>query len=199
VDHPVESETGRLEAFSDGVLAVIITIMALELRAPGGSSFGDLRQRLPSLLIYILSFAFIGIYWNNHHHLLRATTKISAWVMWANLHLLFWLSLIPVVTEWIGVSYDHTAPAATYSIVALADSLAYSLLVVAIVKTEGPGSKVALALGSNFKGRLSTLIYAVSTGVAFLDPRISYALLATVAIMWFVPDRRLERPPVPRE
>jgi uncharacterized membrane protein len=191
-DRASENETSRLEAFSDGVLAVIITIMVLELRAPVGGNFAALRKNLPGLLIYILSFAFIGIYWNNHHHLLRATTKISAAVMWTNLHLLFWLSLIPVVTQWIGASYNNTAPAATYSTVALADALAYSLLVVAIVRTEGPSSKVATALGNNLKGRLSPLIYAASIGAAFLSPWISYGLLATVAIMWFVPDRRLE-------
>lgn len=193
VERPSENETSRLEAFSDGVLAVIITIMALELRAPTGGCFGALRQRLPGLLIYVLSFAFIGIYWNNHHHLLRATTKISGAVMWTNLHLLFWLSLIPVVTEWIGNSYNNAAPAAIYSTVALAAALAYSLLVVAIVRNEGPASKVAVALGSNLKGRLSTVIYAASIGFALITPWISYALLATVAIMWFVPDRRLER------
>ncbi len=118
-DSPGESETGRLEAFSDGVLAVIITIMALELKAPDGGDFASLRARLPPLLIYILSFTFVGIYWNNHHHLLRAARRITAGVMWANLHLLFWLSLIPVLTEWIGEHYDNTAPAATYGVVCL--------------------------------------------------------------------------------
>jgi uncharacterized membrane protein len=193
VDGPREKQTGRLEAFSDGVLAVIITIMALELRAPAGGSFTDLRQRLPGLLIYVLSFAFIGIYWNNHHHLLRATTRISAGVMWANLHLLFWLSLIPVTTEWVGDSYDNTAPAATYATIALASAVSYGLLAVAIVRAEGRSSKVATALGTNVKGRLSMVIYAVAIGLAFLAPWISYALLAAVAIIWFVPDRRLER------
>jgi uncharacterized membrane protein len=192
VDRPSEKETGRLEAFSDGVLAVIITIMAFELRAPIGGNFADLRRRLPALLIYVLSFAFIGIYWNNHHHLLRATTKVSGAIMWTNLHLLFWLSLIPVLTEWIGNSYRSTAPAATYSTVALAAALAYSLLVVAIVRTEGQNSKVATALGSDLKGRLSIVIYAGAIGVAFISPWISYALLAAVAIMWLLPDRRLE-------
>jgi uncharacterized membrane protein len=192
-DRPFEKETGRLEAFSDGVLAVIITIMALELKAPGGGSFGSLRHRLPALLIYVLSFAFVGIYWNNHHHLLRATTRISGAVMWTNLHLLFWLSLIPVMTEWIGDSYRDTAPAVTYSLVALAAALAYSLLVLAIVKTEGPDSTVAAALGRDRKGRISPVIYAAAAGLAFVNPWISYALLIAVAIMWFVPDRRLER------
>jgi uncharacterized membrane protein len=190
---PQEKETGRLEAFSDGVLAVIITIMALELRAPVGGSFSALRHSLPGLLIYVLSFAFIGIYWNNHHHLLRATTRVSGAVMWTNLHLLFWLSLIPVATEWVGTDYDHTAPAAIYSTVALGAALGWSLLVLAIVRTEGRSSKVAVALGRGSKGRLSPALYAAAIGFSFLTPWVSYALLVTVAIMWFVPDRRLER------
>jgi uncharacterized membrane protein len=192
-DAPAEQETGRLEAFSDGVLAVIITIMALELRAPAGHTFADLRQRLPALLIYVLSFAFIGIYWNNHHHLLRATTRISGAVMWTNLHLLFWLSLIPVLTEWIGTDYSHAVPAATYSTVALAAAMAYTLLVTAIVRTEGSTSKVATAIGRDVKGWLSIALYTAAIGFAFLSPWITYGLLTAVAIGWFIPDRRLER------
>jgi len=193
VEVPAEQETGRLEAFSDGVLAVIITIMALELRAPAGHTFADLRQRLPALLIYVLSFAFIGIYWNNHHHLLRATTRISGAIMWTNLHLLFWLSLIPVLTEWIGTDYNHAVPAATYSTVALAAALSYTLLVAAIVRTEGSTSKVARAIGRDVKGRLSIALYTAAIGFAFLSPWITYGLLTAVAIGWFIPDRRLER------
>lgn len=188
-----EPETGRLVAFSDGVLAVIITIMALELRAPAGHSFADLRQRLPALLIYVLSFTFIGIYWNNHHHLLRATTRVSGPVMWSNLNLLFWLSLIPVLTEWIGTDYTHPVPAATYSFVALASGVSYTLLVTAIIRTEGRTSRVAAALGSDLKGRLSIAAYMGAIGLAFVSPWISYALLVSVAVGWFVPDRRLER------
>jgi uncharacterized membrane protein len=193
VERPSEKETGRLEAFSDGVLAVIITIMALELRAPVGGHFSALRHSLPGLLIYVLSFAFIGIYWNNHHHLLRATTRISGSVMWTNLHLLFWLSLIPVVTEWVGTDYRSTAPAAIYSTVALGSAVAYSFLVTAIIRTEGRQSKVARAIAGDLKGRLSILIYAASIGLAFVTPWISYGLLVTVALIWFVPDRRLDR------
>ena len=193
----IEKETGRLEAFSDGVMAVIITIMALELKAPVGHDFAALHQRLPALLIYALSFTFIAIYWNNHHHLLRATRRVSGSVMWANLHLLFWLSLIPVLTEWIGTDYQHPAPAAVYSLVALASGSAYSLLVAAIVRTEGRTSKVAAAIGSDRKGRLSLVLYAASIGLAFVSPWISYGLLATVAVMWFIPDRRLDRRPGP--
>ena len=190
-DSPGESETGRLEAFSDGVLAVIITIMAFELKAPDGGDFASLRARLPALLIYILSFTFIGIYWNNHHHLLRATSRISGAVMWSNLHLLFWLSLIPVVTEWVGQSSGSAAPAATYSLVALLAALAYWLLTRAIVSTEGPESHVGAALGGDLKGRLSILVYVVATPLAFVSPYLTYGLFVAVALMWFVPDRRL--------
>src|ERR1051326_9092166 len=145
------SETGRVEAFSDGVLAVIITIMALELRAPLGGSGAALRARLPALLVYILSFVFIGIYWNNHHHLLRAARRVTGAVMWSNLHLLFWLSLIPVLTEWIGEDYNHKAPAASYGMVCLGAAVAFTILTVAIIRADGPGSPVALALGRDLK------------------------------------------------
>jgi uncharacterized membrane protein len=188
-----ESETGRLEAFSDGVLAVIITIMALELKAPESYTFGSLRDRLPALLIYILSFTFIGIYWNNHHHLLRAARRISAGVMWSNLHLLFWLSLIPVLTEWIGEHYTKTAPAATYAVVCLCTGVAFTILVRAIIRADGSSSLVATAIGSDTKGRISMLGYAAATVLAFVSPWISYVLVVAVALMWFVPDRRFTR------
>src|SRR5215831_20220569 len=157
-----ESETGRLEAFSDGVLAVIITIMALELRAPVGGSFTDLRGRLPALLVYILSFVMIGIYWNNHHHLLRAARRVTGGVMWANLHLLFWLSLIPVLTAWIGEHYRQTAPAATYGLVCLGSAVAYVILTKAIIRADGSDSLVAAAIGRDVKGRASLVLYAAS-------------------------------------
>ncbi len=192
-EDPGESETGRLEAFSDGVLAVIITIMALELKAPAGGDFRSLRDRLPALLVYILSFTFVGIYWNNHHHLLRAARRVTAGVMWANLHLLFWLSLIPVLTEWIGEHYEKTAPAATYGVVCLGAAVAFTLLVQAIIRADGRSSLVATAIGSDVKGRISLAAYAAATGLAFVTPWISYALLVAVAVMWFVPDRRLDR------
>jgi uncharacterized membrane protein len=190
---PAESETGRLEAFSDGVLAVIITIMALELRAPVGGAFTDLRDRLPALLIYILSFIFIGIYWNNHHHLVRAARRVTPGVMWANLHLLFWLSLIPVLTEWIGEHYRDHVPAATYGLVCLAAGLAFTALTWAIIKADGRDSPVAAAVGRNIKGRASVALYAAGAALAFVSPWISYALFAAVAVIWFVPDRRLSR------
>ena len=188
-----ESETGRLEAFSDGVLAVIITIMALELKAPEGYTFASLRDRLPALLVYILSFTFIGIYWNNHHHLLRAARRISAGVMWANLHLLFWLSLIPVLTEWIGEHYAKPAPTATYAMVCLASGVAFTILVRAIIRADGSSSLVATAIGSDTKGYVSLLGYAAATALAFVSTWISYVLIAAVAVMWFVPDRRFSR------
>jgi uncharacterized membrane protein len=188
---PGDSETGRLEAFSDGVLAVIITIMALELKAPAGGEWSDLRRRFPALLVYILSFTFIGIYWNNHHHLLRAARRVTAGVMWSNLHLLFWLSLIPVLTEWIGEHYQETAPAATYGLVCLGSAVAFTVLVRAIIRADGSASLVATAIGRDTKGRISLVTYAAATGLAFVTPWIAYALFAAVAVMWFVPDRRL--------
>jgi uncharacterized membrane protein len=186
-----ESETGRLEAFSDGVLAVIITIMALELKAPVEGTFHSLRERLPSLLIYILSFTLIGIYWNNHHHLLRAARRVTAGVMWANLHLLFWLSLIPVLTEWVGEDYAAHAPAATYGFVGLCAAVAFTILTRAIIRADGGSSLVAEAIGRDVKGRASLAIYAAATVLAFVSPWISYALFVAVAVIWFVPDRRL--------
>jgi uncharacterized membrane protein len=189
-----ESETGRLEAFSDGVIAVIITIMALELKPPEEPTFHSLRDRLPALLFYSLSFTFVGIYWNNHHHLLRAARRISAGVMWSNLHLLFWLSLIPVTTEWVGEHHTNTAPAATYGIVGLGSAVAFTILVQAIIRADGSSSLVATAIGSDTKGRVSLLAYAAATVLAFVSPWITYALFVAVAVMWFIPDRRLSRP-----
>ena len=183
----------RLEAFSDGVLAVIITIMAFELRAPVGAGLGDLSRRLPALLVYILSFTMIGIYWNNHHHLLRATPHISGAVMWANLHLLFWLSLIPVMTEWIGGNYRHTWPAVTYGAVGLLAAIAYFVLVRTIIATNQRDSLVVQALGSNTKGAVSVGLYVLAIGLAFVSPWLAYAGYVAIAVAWFVPDRRLTR------
>ena len=188
-----ESETSRVEAFSDGVLAVIITIMALELRAPLGGSGTALRARLPALLVYMLSFVFIGIYWNNHHHLLRAARRVTGGVMWSNLHLLFWLSLIPVLTEWLRDEYRHPLPAAAYGAVALTAGVAYLILVRALIRANGRGSALAAAIGSDVKGYGSLVLYAAGVGLAFVSPWISYALYAAVALIWFVPDRRLGR------
>jgi len=189
-----ESETGRMEAFSDGVLAVIITIMALELKAPIGGGFSDLRARLPALLVYILSFALIGTYWNNHHHLIRAARRVTGQVMWANLHLLFWLSLVPALTEWIGEHYQDRAPAVTYGFVCLAAATAFTVLTNAIIRADGRDSAVAKAVGRDVKGRVSLVLYLAGTGLAyFFSPWYGYAMFATVAVIWFVPDRRLTR------
>jgi len=185
-----ESETGRLEAFSDGVLAVIITIMALELKAPVEGTFRSLGARLPALLVYILSFTFIGIWWNNHHHLFRAARRVTAGVMWANLHLLFWLSLIPVLTEWIGEHYWEHAPAATYGLVCVGSAVAFTILVRAIIRADGSDSLVAAAIGRDDKGRVDGQRDAAATALAFVSPYISYVLFVAVAVIWFVPDRR---------
>jgi uncharacterized membrane protein len=188
-----DNETGRLEAFSDGVMAVIITLMAFELKAPAGGGFNKLGDRLPELLVYVLSFIFIGIYWNNHHHLLRAATHITGAVMWLNLHLLLWLSLIPVVTEWMAANWRDHAPAASYAVVALGSAAAYTLLQVAIIRADGPGSVIADRVGSDRKGRASIVAYVAALGLAFVNPVISYALFVLVALIWFIPDRRLDR------
>jgi uncharacterized membrane protein len=180
----------RLESFSDGVMAVIITIMAFEIKAPVGAGFKDLRHELPALLAYILSFIYIGIYWNNHHHLLRLTPKISSAVMWGNLAVLFWLSLVPVLTEWVATSYRQPLPAATYGVAALGAALAYWVLVKTIIRANAD-SHVARAIGSDFKGVLSAVLYAVAVGLAFLTPWLAYSIYVLVAVIWFVPDRRL--------
>jgi uncharacterized membrane protein len=189
----LELGTARVEAFSDGVIAVIITIMALELRAPEGASLQAVRERLPGLLAYVLSFVIIGIYWNNHHHLLRAAERISGAAMWANLFLLFWLSLIPVLTEWLREEYRHALPAAAYGAVGLAAGFAYAILVRALIRANGRDSTVAQAIGSDVKGYTSLVLYAAGVGLAFVSPWISYAFYVAVAVTWFIPDRRFTR------
>ena len=190
---PLELGTQRIEAFSDAVMAVIMTIMAFGLREPQGSSFAAVRDQLPGLFVYVLSFAFVGIYWNNHHHLLRATRRISGAVMWANLFLLFWLSLIPVLTEWVRDYYRDSLPAAAYGAVALCAGLSYTLLVRTIIRVNGRDSLVASAIASDRKGYASLGLYAAGVGLAFVSPWISYALYAAVSVMWFIPDRRFTR------
>ena len=189
----LELGTARVEAFSDAVIAVIITIMALELRAPHGATLDAVRDQLPGLLVYVLSFVFVGIYWNNHHHLLRAADRISGAVMWANLFLLFWLSLIPVLTEWLRDEYRHALPAAAYGAVALAAGLAYWILQRTLIQANGRDSAVAKAIGSDLKGYASLVLYAAGVGLAFVSPWISYVCYVAVSIMWFVPDRRFTR------
>ena len=185
------SETDRLEAFSDGVMAVIITIMAFNVKPPDGASLSALHRVLPGLSVYVLSFAMIGIYWNNHHHLLRATGRMDGAVMWANLHLLFWLSLLPIVTAWVGHYPLHTLPAVSYGAVGLGSALAYWVLVQMIIRADGSDSTVARALGSDLKGRISPALYIAGIGLAFATSVLSYVIYAAVAVMWFIPDRRL--------
>jgi len=190
---PFEMGSERLEAFSDGVMAVIITILALELRPPDGVTLSALRAEVPSLFIYILAFTFIAIYWNNHHHLLRATARISGGVMWANMFLLFCLSLIPVTTEWLRDEYREPLPAASFGIVGLLAACAFYLLVRAIIRANGRGSLVGTAIASDLKGNASIVAYAAGVGLAYVNVWIAYGIYAAVAIMWMVPDRRFTR------
>jgi len=185
--------TGRLEAFSDAVIAIAITVMVLELPKPEGTSWAALHDDLPVLLGYVLSFVYLGIYWNNHHHMFQATERVSGRMLWANLHLLFWLSLVPFTTAWLGENALAPAPAATYGIVLLAAALAYFLLERVIIWDQGPGSLVARAVGRDLKGKLSPLIYAVGIGLSYVTPWLSVAVYTVVALVWLVPDRRLER------
>ena len=188
-----ELGTGRVEAFSDAVIAVIITIMAFGLRPPHGATWTAVRASLPGLLVYVLSFVYVAIYWNNHHHLLRAADRVSGAAMWANMFLLFWLSLIPFVTVWIRDQYRHALPAAAYGVVALASALAYTLLVRTLIRANGRDSAVARAIGSDTKGNASLALYTSAIGLAFVSPWIAYAIYVAVAVMWFIPDRRFMR------
>jgi uncharacterized membrane protein len=182
----------RLEAFSDGVMAVIITIMVLEIRVPHGSDLAALGPLLPVLLSYVLSFIYVGIYWNNHHHLMHATRLIGGGVMWANLHLLFWLSLVPVVTGWVGANPGDAWPAALYGTMLLMAAIAWLILQKAIIARNGLDSALAQAIGRDTKGKLSAVLYALAIGLAFVRPWLADALYAVVALIWIVPDRRIE-------
>jgi len=184
---------GRLEAFSDGVLAIIITIMVLELRVPHGSDLTMLRPLVPVFLSYVLSFVYLGIYWNNHHHMLQATKQVTGLILWANLHLLFWLSLFPFVTGWMGENHFSPVPTAVYGGVLLLAGIAYYLLQGAILRVEGPDSLLAIAVGADFKGKVSPLCYAIAIPLAFVSPWIANGLYVAVALMWLIPDRRIER------
>lgn len=185
--------TIRLEAFSDGVMAIIITITVLSIRVPAGSNALSLIHLLPLFLIYIWSFQTIGTYWNNHHHLMHATTSISVWIMWANLHLLFWLSLIPFATEWLGNHVGQPWPTAVYCTILFFSAIAYTLLELAMVRHQGKDSKLAAALGSDKKGKFSLLCYIFSVIIAFIYPWISYVIVIGISAMWFIPDRRVTR------
>ena len=183
----------RLEAFSDGVLAIIITIMVLELKVPHEDSLEAIRPLFPVFLSYVLSFVYVGIYWNNHHHLFQAAQKISGSVLWANLHLLFWLSLLPFVTGWMGENHFASLPVAFYGFVLLMAASAYWILVRAIIATDGADSLLAKAIGKDRKGSLSVVIYAIAVPLAFVVPWIAEALYVGVALVWLIPDRRIER------
>jgi uncharacterized membrane protein len=184
---------GRLEAFSDGVIAIIITIMVLELKVPHGAELEALSELVPKFLAYALSFVYVGIYWNNHHHLLHATTRIDGAVLWANLHLLFWLSLTPFATAWMGENHAAPVPVALYGVDMLLAAIAYYILVRAIIRAEGPHSRVAAAVGGDFKGKVSALMYAIAIPVAFVQRWVAIGIYVLVAMAWFVPDRRMVR------
>ncbi|HMF16287.1 MAG TPA: TMEM175 family protein [Gemmataceae bacterium] len=187
---------GRLEAFSDGVIAIIITIMVLELKVPHGAEGAELeslRPLIPVFLSYVISFVYIGIYWNNHHHLLQAARRVTGPVLWANLHLLFWLSLVPFVTAWMGENHFAAWPVAFYGMVMLSAGIAYFILAHILIAHHGKESTLALALGADFKGKLSMVMYAAAIPLAFVYSLIACGLYVTVAIIWLIPDRRIEK------
>ncbi|PSB21138.1 hypothetical protein C7B65_04140 [Phormidesmis priestleyi ULC007] len=184
---------GRLEAFSDGVIAIIITIMVLEVKVPHGSDLAALRPLIPILLSYVLSFIYVGIYWNNHHHLLQAVEHVNGRILWANLHLLFWLSLIPFVTGWMGENHFATLPVALYGVVLLCAAIAYFILTKVLIAYHSKGSALAIAIGRDSKGKVSMVPYAVAIPLAFINSWFACALYVLVAIMWLIPDRRIER------
>jgi uncharacterized membrane protein len=183
----------RLAAFSDGVIAIIITIMVLELHVPHGSDWSMLTAIAPSFLTYVLSFIYVGIYWNNHHHLLHTVTRVDGLILWANLHLLFWLSIIPVTTAWMGQNLSAPLPTAIYGAALLMPAIGYVLLQRAIIHRHGKQSVLAEALGTDLKGKISPILYIAGIVVAFVNPWISIGLYVLVAIIWLVPDRRIER------
>ena len=183
----------RLEAFSDGVIAIIITIMVLELKVPHSATVASLHPLLPVFLSYVLSFIYVGIYWNNHHHLLHAVKEVSGGILWANLYLLFWLSLVPFVSGWMGENHFAAAPTALYGFVLLMAAMAYTILQWAIIHRHGRQSLLATAIGSDLKGKLSIVFYLIAIPCAFLSPWIAGALYVLVALMWLIPDRRIER------
>jgi len=184
---------GRLEAFSDGVIAIIITIMVLDLKVPHGESFAALKPTLPIFLMYLLSYVYVGIYWNNHHHMLHASGKVTGAILWANLHLLFWLSLVPFTTAWMGENHFTSAPLALYGFVLLMAGLAYMILQQLIIAAQGPHSVLKTAVGRDWKGKASPVLYITAIACAFWSPVVSQVLYALVALMWLIPDRRIER------
>jgi uncharacterized membrane protein len=185
-------KTTRLEAFSDGVIAIIITIMVLELQIPHAPTLDALRPLLPLFLTYVLSFVYIGIYWNNHHHLIHAAGTVTGGVLWANMHLLFWLSLVPFTTGWMGENHFAPLPTAAYGVVLLMAAIAYWILVRVIIAAQGPHSRLAAAIGRDIKGNVSALMYAIAIPLAFVHQAIAEAIYVGVAATWLVPDRRIE-------
>lgn len=185
--------TTRLEAFSDGVLAIAITIMVLELKVPHVATFGGLRELIPVLLSYVLSFIYVGIYWNNHHHMFQATAKVTGGILWANLHLLFWLSLLPFGTGWLGENHFSSTPSAFYGFLLLMAAIAFSILQRVIIRSQGPGSLLAAALGRDWKGKASPVLYLAAIPLAFVSPWTSNGIYTSVALLWLIPDRRIER------
>jgi uncharacterized membrane protein len=185
--------TGRLEAFSDGVIAILITIMVLELHVPEATTWEAVRNELPVLFSYVLSFVYLGIYWNNHHHMLQATERVDGAVLWANLHLLFWLSLVPWGTGWMGEHSFATLPTVVYGVLLFAAGVAYWILQSVIIRLQGPGSLVRTAIGRDLKGRSSPLLYAVGIGLTLVNRWLGLAIFIVVALMWLVPDRRIAR------
>jgi TMEM175 potassium channel family protein len=183
----------RLEAFSDGVIAILITIMVLELGTPHGTDLAALGPLVPVLVAYVLSFLFLGIYWNNHHHLLQAAHHVDGQILWANLHLLFWLSLVPFGTAWIGENDFAAVPMAAYGVILLMSAFAYGLLVQSLIRREGRDSTIAVAIGRDWKGRISPVIYALAIPVALFAPLLAFSMYVAVGIIWVVPDVRLER------
>ncbi|HVW67722.1 MAG TPA: TMEM175 family protein [Steroidobacteraceae bacterium] len=184
---------GRLEAFSDGVIAIIITIMVLELKVPHGESFADLKPSIPTLLMYALSYIYVGIYWNNHHHMLHASGGVTGGILWANLHLLFWLSLIPFTTAWMGENHFTAAPSALYGFVLLMAAIAYWILQQLIIRAQGSDSTLKRAIGADTKGKVSPALYLLAIVSAFWSPHVSQAIYVLVALLWLIPDRRIER------
>lgn len=184
---------GRLEAFSDGVIAVIITIMVLELKVPHGEDFSALAELWPVFLSYVLSFTYVGIYWNNHHHLIHAVHRVTGPIMWANLGLLFWLSLFPFCTGWAGENHFAPTPVAIYGVVLFMAGAAYAVLVWAIKRSQGSDHRFEQAIGADWKGKLSLVFYAVGIAVSHLQPTVAFLIYCAVAAMWFIPDRRLEK------
>jgi uncharacterized membrane protein len=184
---------GRLEAFSDGVIAIIITIMVLELTIPHEPGLGALRPLIPKFLSYVLSFIYIGIYWNNHHHLLQAVRQVNGRILWANMNLLFWLSLIPFVTGWMGENHFAARPVALYGVVLLLTGFAYVILTRTLIIYQGADSTLAIAVGRDFKGKVSLVLYAAAISLSFVNSWFACALYVLVAVMWFIPDRRIEK------